>query len=71
MRIGIVVRCATCGNEKQPHGRSVSPLMVYCSPYSGCPGYEQDPKPGCLWPGETEDDFGFIICNNGVKLYEN
>jgi hypothetical protein len=32
-----------------------------------CAGYEHDPKPGCLWPGETEADFGYQCCSHATK----
>ena len=44
--------CKVCGRRKQPRGRSV-PVEChgsYCD--YDCEGYEQDPKPGHLWPEE-------------------
>lgn len=67
MKVGISVYCKTCGREKQPHGRSVSPAVhgAYCD--EECEGYRQEPRPGCLFPGETEEDFGNAVCANATK----
>jgi len=35
--------------------------MDYCN--DDCAGYRDDPKPGCLWPRETAEDFGFPCCD--------
>lgn len=50
-----VVYCDTCGMRKQPTGRSVPMVAAnsYCS--WDCSGYQQDPKPGHLWPGELAE----------------
>lgn len=69
--VGVVVICGTCGDQKAPHGRSASGLRQYCQPLwqdEGCAGYYDDPKPGCLWPGETSEDFGYPHCENGARL---
>lgn len=34
----------------------------------GCNGYYQDPKVGDLWPGESEQDFGYPCSNDGTTL---
>lgn len=65
MKVGIEVRCTVCGYEKKPHGRSAPLGPVYCD--EDCSGYELDPKPGCLWAGETEKDFGHKICSNATE----
>lgn len=65
MKVGVEVRCGTCGRQKQPHGRSAPLGHGLCD--SDCPGYNQEPKPGCLWPGETERDFGFPVCAHATK----
>ncbi len=31
-----------------------------------CPGYLEDPLPGTLWPGESEEDFGYAINGNAT-----
>lgn len=67
MRVGIAVKCVVCKLDKAPHGRSVSPLSPfdYCD-YT-CPGYNQEPLPGCLWPGETTEDFGYQSCISATR----
>jgi hypothetical protein len=32
-----------------------------------CEGYELDPKPGCLWPRETDVDFGYKSCAHATR----
>lgn len=44
------VVCSTCGNRKNPVGRSVAPEMHGCD--WECPGYWEAPRPDQLWPGE-------------------
>jgi len=65
MRVGIRVICGVCGYTKAPHGRSAPPDMYYCR--NTCPGYWDEPKPGCLWPGETEADYGQPICSHATS----
>lgn len=46
--------CTICGMPKKPVGRS-APLVAansYCD--HDCPGYDVEPKPGHLWPGEMQ-----------------
>jgi hypothetical protein len=62
---GIAVICTVCGLRKKPHGRSAPPEIHYCN--QDCSGYQDEPKPGCLWPGETEADFGYPICDNATE----
>ncbi len=67
MKIGIAVHCIVCGMRKKPIGRS-APLATangLCD--KDCPGYESAPKPGSLWPGESEMDFGFPCSDNATK----
>lgn len=66
-KIGVHVWCKTCGRQKSPHGRSVAfeSANSYCDEY--CEGYRKDPQPGCLFPGETDEDFGFTCCDNGTR----
>lgn len=62
MITGTVVRCAVCGHTKKPRGRSEPLGAYYCVPEwdgHGCEGYDQDPQVGSLWPGESEEDFGY------------
>jgi hypothetical protein len=45
--------CARCGRRKAPRGRSV-PMEAangYCT--YDCPGYDEEPRSGHLWPGEA------------------
>jgi len=63
--IGISVTCTVCGHRKKPHGRSAPPELKYCD--SDCPGYELEPKPGCLWPGETSEEFGYNCCTHATR----
>ena len=65
MRVGISVECIICGLTKKPHGRSAPLGSSYCD--DDCYGYDMEPKPGCLWPGETEEDFGYKVCDNAVE----
>ena len=50
-----VVRCSVCERRKPPRGRSVPMEMSgsYCE--RECPGFEQPPLGGHLWPGELAD----------------
>lgn len=64
MRVGIRVACATCGRTKTPRGRSAPAAASYCT--WGCPGYDQPPYVGDLWPGETEEQFGYPVGPEGT-----
>lgn len=66
MRVGISVTCAFCGNTKAPIGRSTPMGATYCHP-TECSAYYLDPMPGSLWPGETEEDFGYPVGPNGTE----
>ena len=66
-RVGIKVTCGTCGRTKNPHARSTA-YTHQCS--LSCPGYYDDPKPGCLWPGEACAEFGCAHCHNATKEQE-
>lgn len=68
MRVGISVKCTVCHMTKQPHGRSAPFGSFYCA--NDCKGYHMEPLPGCLWPNETEKDFGYIICEHATKVME-
>ena len=72
MRVGIAVYCSVCHRRKAPHGRSVPYALAgsLCSEDMAefeCEGYRQEPLPGCLWPGETEEDFGYTICGHATE----
>ncbi len=63
-RIGVAVTCSYCKRTKDPIGRSVPHGQSGCD--GECPGYRQDPRPGSLWPGESEEDFGFPVNTDGT-----
>lgn len=65
MRVGVVVRCLVCGDMKKPIGRDGPSCASYCD--HDCPGYRQEPYPGSLWPGETEEQFGYPVSADGTK----
>lgn len=65
MKVGIVVTCALCGDMKKPVGRSAPLGATYCD--EDCPGYRTKPLPGSLWPGESEQDFGYPVGADGTK----
>jgi hypothetical protein len=64
---GIEVFCQTCKRRKKPHGRD-SRNSDLCD--ERCKGYNEWPKPGCLWPRETSKQFGFEHCDNAVEEIE-
>ena len=67
MKRGISVTCTTCGRAKAPHGRSIPDSLGSSLCSEGCPGYSLEPFAGCLWPGETDADFGFAVCGNATE----
>lgn len=56
---GRAVDCLVCGRRKKPVGRSAPLLMAGSLCDDDCPGYWQEPKPGQLWTGETQEEFGY------------
>lgn len=68
MRVGISVECAACGRTKAPRGRSVPHEIAnyLCSHYD-CEHFYEEPFPGDLWPGETEEEFGYPISGHATK----
>lgn len=46
------VECTVCHQRKPPRGRDVSPYTAssYCE--HECPGHNEEPRAGHLWPGE-------------------
>jgi hypothetical protein len=42
--------CSVCNQRKKPHGRSAPLGSYYCD--HECPGYDDEPRSGHLWPGE-------------------
>jgi hypothetical protein len=71
MKIGISVTCPKCLLTKAPRGRSVSmdTYGSYCN-RDICPYYWDDPKPGDLFPGETEQEFGYTVSANAIREQE-
>ena len=63
--VGIRVDCTICSYMKKPHGRSGPIERMLCDCH--CEGYDLDPKPGCLWPGETDEDFGYPCCDAATR----
>ncbi len=57
--IGTAVNCVDCGLRKEPWGRSAPLEMANGLCDHECPGYDKDPRPGGLWPGESLREFGF------------
>lgn len=53
---GPLVKCAVCGFNKPPRGRAAPLSMVNGMCSSDCPGYDEDPIPEGLWPGERYGD---------------
>jgi hypothetical protein len=64
-RVGVGVICERCGRRKAPHGRSAPEGGMYCA-MDDCAAYNDAPKPGCLWPGETCEEFGYHHCHNAT-----
>ena len=67
MRIGISVECAACHRYKAPRGRDVAMEMANSMCNWECPGYIQDPQVGSLWPGETDEQFGYPVGPAGTR----
>jgi hypothetical protein len=63
-RVGVRVRCGECGRTKKPIGRSEPLGVSYCN--DECHGYRNNPRPGSLWPGESEADFGYPVGADGT-----
>ena len=64
-REGIRVECTRCGHMKQPRGRSAPLGAYYCD--RDCKGWQQEPRVGDLWPGETCEEFGFAHFHEGTR----
>ena len=69
MKIGVRVTCVVCDRDKAPVGRSVPFGVSMCD--HECSGYYTAPLPGSLWPGETEEVFGYPVGPNGVREESN
>ena len=68
MKVGIAVYCVRCGNRKAPLGRSVALEQINSLCSYECTGYFQEPFIGSLWPGETEEEFGYQVGAHGWVL---
>ncbi len=60
-RKGIAVTCAVCNLRKKPVGRSAPHEMANSLCDHECSGYYLMPLVGSLWPGESEEDFGYPV----------
>jgi hypothetical protein len=47
--------CAVCGLRKKPRGRSAPMEMANSLCDYECPGYDEQPKSGHLWPNELQE----------------
>ena len=56
MEMGKTVISVVCGRIKKPIGRD-SMNNGLCD--SDCKGYMLDPYQGHLWPGETQEEYGY------------
>jgi len=59
IEVGVAVTCTVCGLRKKPMGRSAPLEMANSLCDHECPGYNAEPYPGDLWPGETREEFGY------------
>jgi len=50
-----------------PGGRDIPAVIAdsYCT--ADCTGYLDEPRPGSLWPGETDEDYGFPCGTNATR----
>lgn len=46
----VMPECLICHQRKKPIGRDAAPGSSYCG--HDCKGYNEEPYPGHLWPGE-------------------
>lgn len=58
-KAGVAVNCIVCGRRKKPIGRSAPLEMANSLCDRECAGYYEVPLPGQLWPGETQEEFGY------------
>ena len=66
-KVGLAVECRICGMRKAPVGRSVADAMANSLCNYECPGNNQEPRSGSLWPGESEADFGYPVGTVGTE----
>lgn len=67
-KVGVSVECTVCGLRKKPRGRSAPLEMANSLCDHECPGYDQPPYAGSLWPRESEADFGYPVGDDGTRL---
>jgi hypothetical protein len=67
---GVTVVCIVCGRHKKPMGRSEALPMAGTLCNEDCEGYELNPRPGHLWPRETEAEFGYAVPDDGTEIFE-
>jgi len=65
-RKGIAVNCRVCHRWKKPLGRSAPLGMANGLCDFECGGYDAEPLPGSLWPGELKSEFGFPCSDYGT-----
>ena len=70
-KVGVAVDCTICGKRKKPIGRSAPHEMVGSMCDHECPGYRQEPLAGDLWPGETDEDFGYPCGDAATRPIED
>jgi hypothetical protein len=58
--------CLVCRRRKNPRGRSAPMGMYLCHPHD-CPGYDQEPTPGHLWPGELAREAEYEVEPRGNR----
>jgi len=53
--------CARCGRRKHPRGRD--PGIYAASGYCGhdCPGFDEEPRSGHLWPNEEPEAKAVVL----------
>ena len=67
---GIAVHCSLCLKRKKPIGRSAPLEMANGLCDDDCWGYREDPRPGSLWPGELQSEFGFSVGDDATEPVE-
>jgi hypothetical protein len=65
-KFGVAVICGRCKRMKSPVGRSVAAGPSYCN--DDCVSYRDNPRPGSLWPGESEAQFGYPVGNDATEI---
>jgi len=68
-REGVSVECSVCHRRKKPVGRSAPLAMANSLCDRECDGYDQEPLPGTLWPGETCSDFYYAHSHDATRIF--